>query len=79
MFFSYIWDYVSGLAKLQILSVSDRRQEATHRTTTVNTVLASTGTMQFRNTSSNPYKVFVNGLELFTAEGNQGMPSTMRL
>lgn len=38
-------------------------------TNTVNTVLSGTGTLSFSNTSTNPYRVFVNNVEVFTMNG----------
>ena len=38
-------------------------------TNTSNTVLSSTGTLSFNNTSTNPYRVFVNNVEVFTMNG----------
>lgn len=42
---------------------------AANITTTVNAVLSNTGTLSFQNTSTNPYKVFVNGVEQFDMSG----------
>lgn len=42
---------------------------ASNITTTVNAVLSSTGTLTFQNTSTNPYRVFVNSVEIFTMNG----------
>jgi hypothetical protein len=36
---------------------------------TANIILSSTGTLKFINTSSNPYRVYVNGTEVFDMNG----------
>ena len=43
---------------------------ASNVTTTVNTVLSSTGTIQLQNNSTNPYTIFINNEEILNMNGN---------
>lgn len=61
----YYWYAEKGCTNNMLGSVYTLNPIAANNTTTISCVLAGTGKLRFVNTSSNPYRVYING-QVFT-------------
>ena len=59
---TYLWRGKSGCMSNDNSTYSTSSAISANQTTSLSSVMRSTGTLKFTNTSSNPYRVYVNGV-----------------
>jgi hypothetical protein len=67
----YYWFAESGCLNNYNSSVTTTSSIPSNTRTSLNTIISGTGTLRFVNNSSNPYKIFINGLYQFDVNGGQ--------